>query len=144
MEKLTFLFDWVAGHPVLAAQLVLISLALAVIYAIAVFFAVIHMSSDYFAHKAPAEATWRSRHPLLRFFIRGLKNAAGGGLVLLGVAMLVLPGQGILTILIGLTFLDFPGKRRLEIWIVQRPSIRHRIDRVRKQAGRPSLNMPDS
>ena len=144
MEKLFFLFDWVAEHPVLVAQLALVSLALAVVYAVGVFFAVIHMSSDYFAHKAPAETTWRRRHPLLRLLFRGLKNVAGGGLVLLGVAMLVLPGQGILTILIGLTFLDFPGKRRLEIWIVQRPSIRGGLDRVRKKAGRPRLILPDS
>ena len=144
MEKLFFLFDWVAEHPVLVAQLVLVSLALAVVYAVGVFFAVIHMSSDYFAHKAPAETTWRRRHPLLRHLFRGLKNVAGGGLVLLGLTMLVLPGQGILTILIGLTFLDFPGKRRLEIWIVQRPSIRGGLDRVRKTAGRPRLILPDS
>jgi hypothetical protein len=144
MEKLFFLFDWVAEHPVLAAQLVLVSLALAVVYAVGVFFAVIHMSPDYFAHKAPAETTWRRRHPLLRLLFRGLKNVAGGGLVLLGLTMLVLPGQGILTILIGLTFLDFPGKRRLEIWIVQRPSIRAGLDRVRKTAGRPRLILPDS
>ena len=144
MEKLFFLFDWVAGHPILVAQLVLVSLALAVVYAVGVFFAVIHMSSHYFADKAPAEATWRHRHPLLRLIFRGLKNVAGGGLVLLGLAMLVLPGQGILTILIGLTFLDFPGKRRLEIWIVRRPSIRHVLDRVRKKAGRPRLILPDT
>ena len=123
MENLFFLFDWAAGHPVLVAQLVLVSLALAAVYAVGVFFAVIHMSPDYFANKAPAEATWRRRHPILRLLFRGLKNVAGGGLILLGLVMLVLPGQGILTVLIGLTFLDFPGKRRLEIWIVQRPSI---------------------
>ena len=143
MEKLFFLFDWAAGHPILVAQLVLASMVLAVVYAVGVFFAVIHMSSDYFAHKVPTETTWRHRHPLLRLIFRGLKNVAGGGLVLLGLAMLFLPGQGILTVLIGITFLDFPGKRRLEIWIVQRPSIRHRIDRVRKNAGRPRLILPD-
>ncbi len=144
MEKLFFLFDWAAGHPFLVAQVVLVSLALSVVYAISVFFAVIHMSPDYFAHKAPAEATWRRRHPFLRLLFRGLKNVAGGGLILLGLVMLVLPGQGILTVLIGLTFLDFPGKRRLEIWIVQRPSIRQMIDRVRKKAGRSRLILPNS
>ena len=144
MEKLFFLFDWAAGHPILVAQLVLASLSLSVVYAVGVFFAVIHMSPDYFAHKAPGEATWRRRHPFLRLLFRGLKNVAGGGLILLGLVLLVLPGQGILTVLIGLTFLDFPGKRRLEIWIVQRPRIRHRVDRVRKKAGRPRLILPDS
>ena len=144
MEKLFFVFDWAAGHPILVAQLVLASLALSVVYAVGVFFAVIHMSPDYFAHKPPAEATWRRRHPFLRLLFRGLKNVAGGSLILLGLVLLVLPGQGILTVLIGLTFLDFPGKRRLEIWIVQRPSIWHRVNRVRKKAGRPRLILPDS
>ena len=144
MEKLFFLLDWAAGHPILVAKLVLVSLALMVVYAIGVFFAVIHMSADYFAHKEPAEATWRRRHPLLRLLFRGLKNVAGGGLVLLGLAMLVLPGQGVLTILIGLTFLDFPGKRRLEIWIIKRSSIRRVLDQARKKAGRARLILPDS
>ena len=143
MEKLFFLFDFAAGHPALIAKLVLVSLALAVVYAVGVFSAIIHMSPDYFAHKAPAEATWRSQHPLMRLLFRVLKNVAGSGLVLLGLVMLVLPGQGILTILIGLTFLDFPGKRRLEIWIVKRPSIRRGIDRVRKRVGRSPLILPD-
>jgi hypothetical protein len=144
MEKLFFFFDWAAEHPVLIAQLVLVSLVLAAVYAVGVFFAVIHMSADYFLNKAPAELTWRRRHPFLRLLFRGLKNLAGVSLVLFGLAMLVLPGQGILTILIGLTFLDFPGKRRLEIWIIQRPSIRYRVDWVRKRAGRPRLILPDS
>ena len=143
MEKLIFLFDWIARHPALIAQLVLASLSLAAVYAVGVFFAIAHMSSDYFAHTAPAETTWRRRHPLLRLLFRGLKNFAGSGLVLLGLAMLILPGQGILTILIGLTLLDFPGKRRLEIWIVQRPSIRRVINRVRKRVGRSPLILPD-
>ena len=144
MEKLVFLFDLTARHPVLIAELVLVSLALVAIYAVGVFFAVTHMSADYFLHKTPAKATWRRRHPFLRLLLRALKNVTGGGLVLLGFAMLVLPGQGVLTILIGLTLLDFPGKRRLEIWIIQRRSIRLGIDRVRKIAGRPSLILPDS
>jgi hypothetical protein len=143
METLVFLFDWITRHPALVAKLVLGSLVLSMVYAVGVLFAVAHMSSDYFSQKAPGDTTWRRRHPLLRLLLRVIKNITGGGLVLLGLIMLVLPGQGILTILIGLTLLDFPGKRRLEIWIVQRPSIRRAIDRVRKRVGRPPLTLPD-
>ena len=143
MEKLLLLIDWVAKHPALITQMALVSLALAATYAVGIFFAIVHMSSDYFVQKTPAEATWRRQHPLLRLLFRGLKNFAGSVVVLLGIAMLVLPGQGIFTILIGLTLLDFPGKRRLEILIVRRPSIRHGIDRVRKRVGQSPLILPD-
>ena len=144
MEKLPFLFDWTVEHSALTAQLVLASIILAIAYAIGVFFAIAHMSSDYFVNTTPSEATWRRRYPLLRLLFRILKNLAGSILVVLGLAMLVLPGQGILTILIGLTLLDFPYKSGLEIWIIQSPSIRHGIDRVRKRAGKPPLILPDN
>ena len=48
-----------------------------------------------------------------------------------------------LTLLIGLTLLDFPGKRKLELWLVRRPSIRSAIDWIRTRAGREPLILPD-
>ena len=53
--------------------------------------------------------------------------------------MLVLPGQGILTILVGFTLLDFPGKFRLQRWIVTRRGVLESINWVRKKAGREPL-----
>ena len=49
------------------------------------------------------------------------------------------PGQGMLTILIGLMLLDVPGKRRLERRIVGRRRILQAINRLRKRFGRPPL-----
>ena len=43
----------------------------------------------------------------------GLRNAVGLVLVTAGLAMLVLPGQGIITLLVGIILMDFPGKHRL-------------------------------
>jgi hypothetical protein len=37
--------------------------------------------------------------------------------------MLIGPGQGVLTILIGLIMIDIPGKRPIEAKIIQRPTI---------------------
>jgi hypothetical protein len=58
----------------------------------------------------------------------------------MGLAMLVLPGQGILTILIGVMLLDFPGKRRWELWLIRRRGVRHSIDWIRQRAARPPLD----
>jgi hypothetical protein len=71
-----------------------------------------------------------------------LKNLAGVLLVLLGVAMLVLPGQGILTLVLGLGLVDFPGRRRLELKVMSRPSVLKAINALRRRAGRPPLEMP--
>jgi hypothetical protein len=55
--------------------------------------------------------------------------------------MLVLPGQGVLTILAGITLLNYPGKRRLELWLVRRPAIHRAIDWIRRRAGRAPLEL---
>ena len=53
--------------------------------------------------------------------------------------MLVLPGQGVLTILIGVMFINFPGKYRLERWVVMRDPVLKTINRLRQRAGHPPL-----
>ena len=61
---------------------------------------------------------------------------------LLGVALLVFPGPGVLTLLIGVACVDFPGKFRLERWFVKRPAVIGTINRVRTAAGRTPLEPP--
>jgi hypothetical protein len=84
---------------------------------------------------------WVDRHPALRLTARSGKNVVGVILILVG-SMLTLPGvpgQGVLTILIGLMLIDLPGKRRLERKIVGRPRILRGLNRLRKRFGRPPL-----
>ena len=67
------------------------------------------------------------------------KNVLGAIFVVAGLIMLVLPGQGIFTILIGIMLLDFPGKYRLERWIVARRPVLQSINWLRQRAGRAAL-----
>jgi len=53
--------------------------------------------------------------------------------------MLVLPGQGLLTILFGIALLDFPGKYRLERRIVSYPKVLNSINWIRKKANKKPL-----
>ena len=71
------------------------------------------------------------------------KNAGGVLLVLLGLVMALpgIPGQGILTMIVGLTMIDFPGKRGLERRLIGRPHILHAINRLRARFGRAPLEM---
>lgn len=63
----------------------------------------------------------------------------GSFLVLAGVVMLFTPGQGVLTLLLGLSLVDFPGKRTLERRIVQRPTVLKLVNHMRAKADRPPL-----
>jgi hypothetical protein len=75
--------------------------------------------------------------------VLGLKNAVGSVLVIAGILMLVLPGQGILTLFVGLTLVDFPGKRRLELWLIRKRPVLHAVGWIRSKSGRPALRLPN-
>lgn len=72
-----------------------------------------------------------------------LKNLFGLFLILLGIALSLpgVPGQGILTILLGLIMLDIPGKRPLEAKIIQRPTVLAAINRLRARYGKEPLQV---
>lgn len=76
--------------------------------------------------------------------LRGLRNLLGAVLVIVGILCLVLPGQGLLTLIVGLVLIDFPGKRRLERWLVNRGPVLRSINALRRRAHRPPLEMRDS
>ena len=71
-----------------------------------------------------------------------LKNTVGALLLVVGIAMLVLPGQGILTILMGLMLSDVPGKRRLELWLVKRPPVLRALNWMREKGGKEPFELP--
>jgi hypothetical protein len=107
-------------------------------------FLLTRLPPTYFCSSRP-RGFWVDRHPLLRWTGLVLKNLAGGLLVILGIvlSMPALPGPGILTILIGVLLLDFPGKRRLERWIVGRRRVLDSVNRLRRRYGKPPLVLAD-
>lgn len=69
------------------------------------------------------------------------KNMIGLLLVIAGIIMLIGPGQGILTILIGLILMDIPGKRPLEARIIKRPPVLAVVNALRMRYDKPPLVM---
>jgi len=69
------------------------------------------------------------------------KNLLGAVLVLLGIVMSVpgVPGQGVLTILLGIMLLDIPGKRRLEQKILSQPKVLEKINGLRRKFSKQPL-----
>lgn len=74
------------------------------------------------------------------------KNVLGAMLVALGIVLSLpgVPGQGLLTILLGIMLLDFPGKHRLEQKLLSRPSIVNAINSLRGRFGKPPLELDGS
>ena len=98
----------------------------------------IRLPADYFDTRIPRY--WmKDHHPVLRIIGLILKNCVGSVFLVAGFIMLFLPGQGLLTMLIGISLLDFPGKRELEAKIVGRPGILKAINAMRHKFHKPPL-----
>ena len=71
------------------------------------------------------------------------KNILGVFLIAVGIILSIpgVPGQGILTILLGLIMIDIPGKRPLETRIIRRPAVLNAVNRLRSRYHRPPLLM---
>jgi hypothetical protein len=72
-----------------------------------------------------------------------LKNVLGAVLIVVGILLSLpgVPGQGILTILLGLIMMDIPGKRPLEARIIRRPNVLSAINNLRHKYNKPPLMM---
>lgn len=105
---------------------------------IAIPWILIRLPSDYFDMRVPRH--WmKDHHPVLRVIGLIIKNILGMVFFLAGFLMLFLPGQGLLTMLIGISFMDFPNKRRLEAKIVGQRTIFNAINAMRQRFNKPPL-----
>ncbi len=105
---------------------------------IAIPFILIRLPANFFDIRVPR--SWmENHHPVLRGIGHLVKNVVGGIFLFVGFLMLFLPGQGSLTMLIGVSMLDFPGKRKLEAKLIGRPAVLNAINGMRKKFGKPPL-----
>ena len=113
---------------------------------ISVFMMVIIISflpEDYFKseNRNLISSVQNSRYPLLKLLVLITKNFFGILLLLSGILMLVLPGQGILTIITGLVFMDYPGKYKFERKLLRQKGVINSINWIRSRLSKPSLKV---
>jgi hypothetical protein len=133
-------FDWIRQNGELLGWLGAVSVLtfFGTIAAVPLF--LIALPADYLSGTAaPISAAWPGP---VRWIYRIGKNAVGGVLLVAGVAMLVLPGQGLLTIFVGLVLTDIPAKRRLLRRALGGRAVFDKVNRLRERAGRPPLSPP--
>ncbi len=105
---------------------------------IAIPFILVRLPADYFDVRVPRP--WmKDHHPVLRLVGHIVKNAVGAIFLFAGFLMLFLPGQGVLTMLIGISMLDFPGKRKVEAKLIGQPTVLSVVNSMRQKFNKPPL-----
>lgn len=111
---------------------------------IAIPFILVRLPADYFDIRVPRP--WmKDHHPVLRLVGHVVKNVIGTVFLFAGFLMLFLPGQGVLTMVIGISMLDFPGKRKVEAKLIGQPTVLSVVNGMRQKFNKPPLRLaPDS
>ena len=101
------------------------------------------LPEDYFKseNRNLISSVQNSRYPLLKLLVLITKNFFGVLLLMSGILMLVLPGQGILTIITGLVFMDYPGKYKFERKLLRQKGVINSINWIRSRLSKPSLKV---
>ncbi len=132
------------AHMQLDARFVMIGIVVFVLTFVGslalVSFLLVKLPPTYF-QASHERGFWENQPQVIRWGGIILKNLLGLILVLLGIVMSLpgVPGQGVLTILLGIMLLDFPGKRRLEYRLVSQPKMLRVVNRLRAKFDQPPL-----
>lgn len=99
---------------------------------------------DYFLYSQRQPPLWQAKtRPIFRLLLIVVKNLLGCILLAGGFLMLFIPGQGLLTIFMGLVLIDYPKKFAFEKKLVTIPAILKGLNWLRKKADKPPLNVGD-
>lgn len=130
---------WMQNNEALVGILAVLSAFFWVGTLIVVPIVIIRLPSDYLSRERsviPGNPTSFWYYPYLI-----AKNIFGVLFIIAGVAMLVLPGQGLLTLAIGLGLISFPRKHLIIQRILGQKRILKTINRLRAKAHKPPLSL---
>lgn len=134
------MLEWIQANGHDAAMLWLaVSLVTFVGTLVAMPLILIWIPEDYFLKSRRERPKLIERHPVVRVSLTIVRNLIGYLLILAGLVMLALPGQGLLTIFVGTLLINFPGRDRAIRWLLGRGRIHHTVDWLRKKAGKKPL-----
>ncbi len=132
------MLDWLSNNEQWVALFGGLSLIAFVGSLILVPLIILSLPIDFFTR----QSNCNPRVGIGRLCWRAAKNLAGALFVLSGVLMLVLPGQGILSLLIGFSLIDFPAKRRLQVRLIRLPRVQRMVNWIRLKGKREPLEIP--
>lgn len=134
---------WLTTHQTMLTWITATSALIFVVSLVTLPWLVTRIPQDYFHPLRRHPTRWKQAHP----FIRGLyllgKNLLGLVLLVGGLLMVFIPGQGLLTMAMGLLLLDYPGKFAFERKVVRIPAVLNSINWLRAKTGAPPLDVTD-
>ena len=131
--------QWFANHPEVLIGMGISSIFIFLISILGISWFIAQIPEDYFLRSKRQPSKWKEQKPILRFVVMFGKNLIGLSLIIGGLLMLVLPGQGLLTIVTGLLLVNYPGKYKLEQKLSSMPSIFRALNWIRLKAKKPPL-----
>jgi len=142
MEMPISFLDSLLNDPLLLRGLILFSIAFFIFGILSIPYLVCRIPEDYFLR---GRRSWR--HSYARFgvgfvFVLAVKNLLAVLLLVAGLLMLFLPGQGLLTLFLGVVLLDFPGKYRMERWLIKKPTLNKSLNWIRTRRKVPAIQIP--
>jgi hypothetical protein len=135
------MWNFAAEHATWLVTGSLLSLVISVILGPAL---ILRLPAGYFTYRHRHAVARDRSHPLLHLALTTTKNVIGAVFVVAGLALLVLPGQGLITLLAGAVIMNYPGKFRFERWLVSRPRVLPALNWLRTKYGREPLLPPDA
>ena len=139
MNSINSLILWFSDHPGVLIGLGASSILIFIISILGISWFVAQIPEDYFLSSKRKPSKWQEQKPILRLAVLFGKNIIGVSLIIGGLLMLVLPGQGLLTIVTGLLLINYPGKYKLEQKLVTIPSVFRALNWIRVKANKPPL-----
>jgi len=131
--------QWIQIHEGLLQWMFIFSIGTFLVGILLAAVGIVYLPRDYFSQRYRPFSHKISNVILRRTYLVG-KNVIGVLFVLTGVMLLVLPGQGLLTIAIGLSLTDFPGKHKIVGRLTRRGPVLRGANWLRSKAGRYPLD----
>ena len=131
--------EFVSSYKVYILWLATISLFVFIFSLISIKWLVGLIPTNYFIKKNMVKS--KKSYSFIWLISVIVKNLIGYTLILGGLLMLVLPGQGLFTILMGLVLSNYPGKYNIERRFISIPSVLKTVNWLRKKSNKPPLEI---
>tara|TARA_X000000368_G_scaffold419028_1_gene421617 strand:+ start:3804 stop:4208 length:405 start_codon:yes stop_codon:yes gene_type:complete len=133
------LYEFLSTYKIYVVWLGTLSFIIFVFSLLSIKWLVALIPSDYFINQNASK--FKSNYPIFWLISVIIKNLIGYTLIIGGILMLVLPGQGLFTILIGLMLSNYPGKFYIEKKFIAMPNILKTINWLRKKSDQPPIKI---
>jgi hypothetical protein len=105
---------------------------------------VVGLPADFFV-RTPEQRGFLHSHRIMRWTLVVAKNLVGVLLFVAGfiMALPLVPGPGVLFMLVGLALVDFPRKRSVELRLLREPHVLSSVNKMRARFGKPPILTQD-